>query len=92
MIINELGSKVLYPKLVGEALGLHAVLVLFVLFAGLEMAGVIGVLFAAPLTALTIVTMVHLYRYWQELPDSSLAQAAQEAADRRTGKRITEKE
>ncbi|MEO7719375.1 MAG: AI-2E family transporter [Capsulimonas sp.] len=92
VIINELGSKVLYPKLVGEALGLHAVLVLFVLFAGLEIAGVVGVLFAAPLTALTIVTVVHLYRYWRELPDSSLADAAQEAARRRSNKRITEKE
>ncbi|BDI32262.1 UPF0118 membrane protein YrrI [Capsulimonas corticalis] len=92
VIINEVGSKILYPKLVGEALGLHAVLVLFVLFAGLELAGVVGVLFAAPLTALTIVSVVHLYRYWQDLPDSSLADAAQRAAKQHSDKRITEKE
>jgi predicted PurR-regulated permease PerM len=70
VIINEFGSKILYPKLVGEALGLHAVVVLFVLFAGLEVGGVLGVLFAAPLTALTITTVVHLYRLWQDLPDA----------------------
>jgi predicted PurR-regulated permease PerM len=73
VIINEVGSKVLYPKFVGEAMGLHAVLVLFVLFAGLELGGVLGVLFAAPLTALTGVTIVHLYRLWQDLPDAPMA-------------------
>lgn len=75
VIINEGGSKILYPKLVGSALGLHTVLVLFVLFAGLEIDGIVGVLFAAPVTALAIVTLVHLYRFWQELPDNLLADA-----------------
>jgi len=34
------------------------------------------VLFAAPLTALVIVTVIHLYRYWQDLPDSLLSDVA----------------
>ena len=33
-------------------------------------------LFAAPITALVIVTLVHLYRYWQDLPDNLLADVA----------------
>lgn len=78
VIINEGGSKVLYPKLVGKALGLHTVLVLFVLFAGLEIGGIVGVLFAAPITALAIVAAVHLYRLWQDLPDTLLAGVARE--------------
>jgi hypothetical protein len=82
-LINEIGSKVLYPKLVGAALGLHTVFVLFVLFAGLELAGIVGVLFAAPITALAIVTFVHLYRFWQDLPDDLLADVARRQA--RTG-------
>jgi len=77
IVINEIGSKVLYPRLVGAALGLHEVMVLFVLFAGLEVGHIWGVLFAAPLTALTIVTFTQLYRFWQGLPPLSLAQAAQ---------------
>jgi len=84
--INETGSKVLYPKLVGAALGLHEVLVLFVIFAGLEINGVVGTLFAAPVTALVIVTVVHLYRCWQDLPDDLLSSVA-----RQQGK-IAEKE
>lgn len=82
ILINEGGSKVLYPKLVGSALGLHTVLVLFVLFAGLELDGIVGVLFAAPVTALAIVTLIHLYRFWQDLPDNLLSVVAQRQSRR----------
>ena len=75
VIINEAGGKILYPKLVGSALGLHEVVVLFVLFAGLEIDGIIGTLFAAPVTALVIVTVVHLYRYWSDMPDTLISNA-----------------
>ncbi|HEY3331463.1 MAG TPA: AI-2E family transporter [Capsulimonadaceae bacterium] len=80
VVINEIGSKILYPRLVGAALGLHEVLVLFVLFAGLEIGGIVGVLFAAPVTALAIVSMVHLFRYWQDVPDSLIADVTQRQA------------
>ncbi|MBV9467919.1 MAG: AI-2E family transporter [Abitibacteriaceae bacterium] len=76
VVINEAGSKILYPRLVGAALGLHEVLVLFVLLAGFEVGHLWGVLFAAPLTALAIVTATQLYRLWQGLPAVSVAQAA----------------
>ncbi len=72
-VINEIGSKILYPKLVGAALGLHEVLVLFILFAGVEVAGLTGVLFAAPLTALCYVSLGQIYRLWQGLPPKSIA-------------------
>jgi predicted PurR-regulated permease PerM len=75
VLINEVGGKVLYPKLVGAALGLHEVVVLFVLFAGLEINGIVGTLFAAPVAALAIVTMVHLYRLWSDLPDDLISNA-----------------
>jgi len=73
--INEAASKILYPRLVGRAIGLHEVLVLFVLFAGLELDGVVGVLFAAPVTAIALATVIHLYRFWQNLPDSLIFKA-----------------
>lgn len=76
IVINEGGSKILYPKLVGQALGLHEVLVLFVLFAGLEIDGIVGTLFAAPVAALAIVTVVHLYRLWMNLPEDHLSEVA----------------
>ena len=73
-IINEVGSKILYPRLVGVALGLHEVLTLFILFAGFEVGGVVGVLFAAPLTALGFVTLSQLYRFWQGEPPNVISQ------------------
>jgi predicted PurR-regulated permease PerM len=80
-VINEIGSKILYPKLVGKALGLHEVLVLFILFAGFEVGGLTGVLFAAPLTALSAVTLAQLYRLWQGEPPRSLAATQQGGAN-----------
>ncbi|HLJ54092.1 MAG TPA: AI-2E family transporter [Chthonomonadaceae bacterium] len=75
-VISEAGSKILYPRLVGKALGLHEVLVLFVLFAGLEIGGLVGVLFAAPLTALIATTVVQLHRLWIGAPPVSVADLA----------------
>lgn len=72
VIINETGSKILYPRLVGRALGLHEVPVLFSLLAGFELGGITGVLFAAPLLALTIATGRILYAIWMQLPPESL--------------------
>ena len=82
VVINEAGGKILYPKLVGKALGLHEVVVLFVLFAGLEINGIVGTLFAAPVTALVIVTIVHLYRLWSDMPDSLISNANRDEAKR----------
>jgi predicted PurR-regulated permease PerM len=73
IVLNEGGSKVLYPRMVGKALNLQEVVVLFVLFAGLELGGIVGTLFAAPVAALAVITVVHLYRLWQELPEESMA-------------------
>lgn len=83
VIINEVGGKILYPKLVGAALGLHEVAVLFVLFAGLEINGIVGTLFAAPVAALAIVTMVHLYRLWSDMPDDLISNDNRRTARRK---------
>ena len=81
VVLNEAGGKILYPKLVGKALNLHEVVVLFVLFAGLEVGGLAGTLFAAPVASLAIVTLVHLYRLWQGLPEEAIS----DEADREDG-------
>jgi len=78
VIISETGSKILYPRLVGKALGLHEVFVLFVLFAGLEIGGLVGVLFAAPLAALVITTVIQVHRLWCGEPPVSVAELARE--------------
>jgi predicted PurR-regulated permease PerM len=76
VVISETGSKILYPRLVGKALGLHEVFVLFVLFAGLEIGGLVGVLFAAPMAALAITTAIQIHRLWLGAPPVSVAEMA----------------
>jgi predicted PurR-regulated permease PerM len=66
IVVNETGSKILYPRLIGSATGFPAVLVLFVLLAGGEVGGVLGALLAVPVTALVSVVAVHIYRIWQQ--------------------------
>jgi predicted PurR-regulated permease PerM len=64
LVINEVGSKVLYPRLVGHATGLHEVVVLFVLLAGAEAGGIWGALLAVPLTAFVGLVIVYGLRLW----------------------------
>lgn len=66
VIVNEAGSKILYPRLVGSATGLHEVLVLFVLIAGAEVGGIMGALLAVPITALVGLLAAYAYRIWQQ--------------------------
>jgi predicted PurR-regulated permease PerM len=63
-VINEVGSKVLYPRLVGHATGLHEVVVLFVLLAGAEAGGIWGALLAVPVTAFVGLAIVYGLRLW----------------------------
>jgi predicted PurR-regulated permease PerM len=65
-VVNEAGSKVLYPRLVGSATGLHEVLVLFVLLAGAEVGGIVGALLAVPITALVGLLAAYSYRVWKQ--------------------------
>lgn len=73
VVVNEAAGKVLYPRLVGEALQLHEVFVLFVLFAGVEIDGIVGALLAAPTASLALITVVHLYRLWQQIPEEPIS-------------------
>lgn len=47
------------PRVMGDAIGMHPVLVLIAILAGLKVAGLIGVLFALPLFGVLNVTLKH---------------------------------
>jgi predicted PurR-regulated permease PerM len=57
---NIVEGYVIYPRLLGDRVELHAVWVLFALFAGGAVLGFIGVLLAVPAAAATGVVA----RYW----------------------------
>ncbi|HSF72133.1 MAG TPA: AI-2E family transporter, partial [Methylotenera sp.] len=52
-------SNLITPKLVGERIGLHPVVVIFALLAGGQLFGFTGVLLALPITAAIAVALNH---------------------------------
>ena len=58
-------SYLLTPNLVGDRIGMHPVAVIFVILAGGQLAGFIGVLLALPLGAVILVFMRHVDDYYK---------------------------
>lgn len=51
VLIQQLESNLLTPKIIGDKLGMHPLIVVFALLAGGELLGILGMLIAVPLTA-----------------------------------------
>jgi predicted PurR-regulated permease PerM len=51
LIIHQVESTVISPKILGERVGLHPLTVIFVILVGGQLAGIVGVLLAVPLAA-----------------------------------------
>lgn len=60
-----LESMVLTPLLVGDRIGLHPVAVIFVLMAGAQLAGFVGVVLALPVAAVIMVFMRHAVMHYR---------------------------
>lgn len=60
-LIQQLESNIITPRIVGNSLGLHPLLVIFVLLAGGELFGILGMLLALPVTAVAKVVFNYLY-------------------------------
>jgi predicted PurR-regulated permease PerM len=60
LVLNEFTDKILYPRIVGKAVELHALVVFFGFLIGVQVAGIAGALLATPLIALAKVTAVSL--------------------------------
>ncbi|MCY0908154.1 MAG: AI-2E family transporter [Sulfobacillus thermotolerans] len=60
--IHQLEGTVIGPKVMGDSVGLHPLVVIFAILAGGEIGGVAGLLLAVPATAVIKVVMAHLYR------------------------------
>lgn len=62
IVIHQLEGTVIAPKVVGESVGLHPLIVIFALLVGGEVDGITGLLLAVPLTAVVKVVIAHLFR------------------------------
>jgi predicted PurR-regulated permease PerM len=68
LIVQQLEGNVISPKLMGDSVGLHPLLIVFALLAGGELAGFWGMLLAVPFAAVLRVIIRHTY-FWLVSPE-----------------------
>ena len=68
-----LEGSVLTPKLVGDRIGLHPVIIIFAIVAGGQLFGFFGILLALPAAAvLSVLVRFAFHRYLEEYPDAGV--------------------
>lgn len=60
VVVQQIESNILSPKILGESVGLHPLTVIFVVFAGGHLFGLLGLLMAVPITAVGRI----IINYW----------------------------
>ncbi len=68
LIIQQLESNVIGPRITGRAVGLHPLAALMALLVGIELDGILGALFAVPVAAILFVLATAIYRHFRGLP------------------------
>ncbi|HEX8906002.1 MAG TPA: AI-2E family transporter, partial [Longimicrobiaceae bacterium] len=63
IIVANVESHVLYPKVVGDAVGLHSLTIILALFIGAEAKGIMGALLAVPVAVVLQVLFDRFYRF-----------------------------
>ncbi|MHB1125435.1 MAG: AI-2E family transporter [Bacillota bacterium] len=61
LVIEQIESNILTPKILGESVGLHPLVVIFSIMAGGYLFGVVGVLAAVPVTAVLRILINYLF-------------------------------
>jgi len=64
VLCQTMESNVISPQVVGRAMNIHPLTIIFVLLAGGELAGIVGLLFAVPFYAALKVIALHLFAYY----------------------------
>lgn len=68
LIVQQLESSIISPKLMGDSVGLHPLWIIFALLAGGEIAGFWGMLLSVPFAAVLRVIIRHIY-FWLVSPE-----------------------
>jgi predicted PurR-regulated permease PerM len=63
IVIQQIESGILTPKIIGESVGVHPVYVILSLFIGGKFMGIAGMVIAVPILVAIKLTMRHLLRY-----------------------------
>ncbi|MCC7352221.1 MAG: AI-2E family transporter, partial [Anaerolineae bacterium] len=68
LAIQQIENLILVPRISGAAVQLHPALIMVVLVLGSEMAGLVGLILAVPLTAILRDLFKYLYLRFQDEP------------------------
>lgn len=60
-VVQFIDGNLVQPKIVGESVGLHPLVIILALFVGAEMMGIYGMLFAVPIAAVGKVLVLEVY-------------------------------
>lgn len=82
-IIQQLENNILVPNIVGEALDMHPLLVMLGVFMGGSIAGIVGAILAAPVTASIKLVGIYAWRKIFDLPPFSEPEADDESSSSR---------
>jgi predicted PurR-regulated permease PerM len=63
ILIQQIESGILTPKIIGESVGVHPVYVILSLFVGGKLMGIVGMIIAVPVLVAIKLTVRHLLRY-----------------------------
>jgi predicted PurR-regulated permease PerM len=72
LVVSNIEANILYPKVVGDIVGLHPLVIIVALFVGAEARGVMGALLAVPAAVVIQVLFDQFYRF--EEPAGALAE------------------
>ncbi|MDW7673157.1 MAG: AI-2E family transporter [Bacillota bacterium] len=61
VVVQQIESNIVAPKILGDSLGLHPITIIFVLLTGGHLFGVLGMLLAVPVTAITRTVVLYFY-------------------------------
>lgn len=62
VVIQQIEGNIIHPKIIGENIGLHPLTVIFCVFVGGEMYGIIGMLLGVPIVAIGKVLVRHILK------------------------------
>ena len=63
LVVANVEANIVYPKFVGESVGVHPLVIIIALFIGAEARGVMGALLAVPFTVVLQVLFDQFYRF-----------------------------
>lgn len=66
LLLQFLEGNILSPLIVGKSLHMHPIVIMFALFAGGEIGGIIGMILSIPVVAVIKVSLIHTRKYFEK--------------------------